>query len=108
MIVWPRFAIRARTLHADRRGRVAVPVGCPRRTPAPRGCVGRVSLLSGTRVVARTARFVRARGTEKRLGARLGPSTRRRLVRAGRLRLVLKASVEDLAPRRLVLTVLGP
>jgi hypothetical protein len=87
---------------------VAIPVACPSRTPAPRGCVGRVSLLSGKRVVARTARFVLGRGSEKRLNARLGPSTRKRLARAGRLRLVLKTNVEDLAPRRLLLRVVAP
>jgi hypothetical protein len=105
--IWPRFSIRARTLHADRLGRVAVPVACPSRTPAPRGCPGRLSLLSGARVLART-RFELPRGAKATLRLRLGPATRARLARVGRLRAVLEARVEDLVPRRVTVTVVAP
>src|SRR3954469_17593078 len=47
---------------ADRRGGIGVKVAGPSRTPAPRGCLGRVTLLRGKGVLARSARFVLTRG----------------------------------------------
>ena len=106
-IRWPRLALLSRTARVDRRGRFALPLRCPANTPAPRGCVGSVVVQTRTRPPRRRARAALdlRRGERARLRLALGPRTRALLRARGRLTYTAVLRVEDLAVRRVVITL---